>query len=815
MRTFPLFKERGRFDNIEMELVRKDGSVLPLLVNATAICNEDGQFIMSRSTLMDNTAQLRAREELERINRELEQASKAKEVFVSTLSHEIRTPLNAIVLLNRLLSETTMGANQRSLVERMDVSTRNLLGLLNDILDFSKIEAGRIDLESVPFELDGLLENLASAAVGRIGDKPLELIFLTGDGVPSGLVGDPVRLGQVLENLVGNALKFTQSGEVVVAVSLVDGDAVVVQLAFSVRDTGIGMTAEQAQRVFEPFTQADASMTRRFGGTGLGLTIARSLVRLMGGELRLDSTLGVGSTFSFTLRMTRQEQQSSSKRTLCDTLRNARVLVAESSCALGEFLQSTLQHFGLEVTLVASCQAASKELASALGAGRPFDLVVAEVALLGEDAQEEAFRRCVEAGGPELPVVLLARPFVDRPDLLESAAGLPAVWLEKPLSRSKLFDAVATALGASRPLHRTEAPKNPSALPPARILLVEDNAIGRDVARALLESRGLQVDLAENGQQAVERYKESVARPYDLILMDIRMPVMDGLEATAEIRRLDPNHTVPILAMTAEAIAGTDALTANAGMDDYITKPIDPDRLFERLARWLVARSGSRPGTSHTRALTRLDPRQTAALDVVGGLTNVGGKPVLYRRILKRFMHDHATFPALLAELNERGDAKGLSAALHSIRGVSGTLGAHLVHHLLAELEETLADHAPPSSQLASELQRLTAAFAALAQEVEAFLASDAEESCCTPINPVSHEQQLEALRALATLLADDDARAVDALAALARGFRGTPGEPMLRQIEEAVGRYDYASASALVTSRIESLNLEERFPPG
>jgi|GEM_PF-954407 len=797
-KSYPVFQRQGYINDLEFDLVRKDGTILPVLVSATAIRDDAGRFVMSRSTVIDYTNQKKAAAELRQANIELTRASRLKEEFLSTMSHEIRTPLNAIVMLNRLLSDTSLTLKQQQLARKMDLSSRNLLGLISDILDFSKIEAGRIDLESIPFSLDDVLDNLSSLASTKAQEKDLEMLFLVEDDVPYQLVGDPVRLGQVLHNLIGNAVKFTNSGEIVVSVSCMKGEDSRVELIFHVHDTGIGMSREELERIFRPFTQADASTTRRFGGTGLGLAISKSLVDLMGGTLKATSEPGAGSTFTFTSVFGLQDHQLRKKHTLPESLRGLRVLVADDKEPLRRFFASALEGFSCRVTTVKTGTDAVKEVARALQAEEPYGLVLLDYGMPEMDGMEATRRIRSLRGLSETPILLMAMESAENTELQKAVDRKIVNLLMKPVSRSSLFDAVMTALGAKQV---SEARRNRGAavrLQDVRVLLVEDNEINQEVEKVLLESRGIDVSIASNGKEAVEMFLHSEETPYDLILMDIRMPVMDGYQATEEIRRLDPAKTVPIIAMTAEAIAGTAESVYRVGMNDYITKPIDPERLFEKLAFWLKLSDVDRlPGSDRAEGGSEFELPEFSCIDVPAGLAHVSGNRVLFRKLLLKFRTDHGDFAETLQREVEADDTHSLLFSLHGMKGVAGNIGAQPLAALVAELENEIRMGRPDLERYRGLVGSVEAAFRDLVAELDAFrTAVGTEAPAGGPAEKFTREERTDALTAMAAYLESYDARAADHLSQVKRMFTEPVFRETLQELEGSIVRYDYDRAA-------------------
>ncbi|RZA33755.1 MAG: hybrid sensor histidine kinase/response regulator, partial [Lysobacteraceae bacterium] len=532
-----------------------------------------------------------------------EESTRMKSEFLANMSHEIRTPMNAIIGMSRLAMMREPSPALRNYLDKILGASEHLMGIINDILDFSRIEAGKLTIESVPFALDDMLEQLASLTDVKLESKGIELVFRVGPGVPQQLVGDPLRLGQVLINLTGNAVKFTERGEIVVAVEAVKCEELKsgvqqVSLAFSVTDTGIGMTHEQIARLFQSFSQADSSTTRKYGGTGLGLSISRRLVELMGGDISVSSTPQAGSRFSFTVPLGVHEHEAAPRQSL---LPDMRALVVDDSASTRAALSEMLGILGVRADTAASGEEALDLMARATADGTSYRFVLMDYLMPGLDGVETIRRMRRDAGAhgqpAALPAILMISAYT-RDAVMEEQGELPVdAFLHKPVGPALLADSLLQVLhpdaGAGPGQGRIPVMAELPRLDGARILLAEDNANNREVALDFMASARMQVDVAFNGVEAV---RMASAGDYDLVLMDIQMPEMDGLTATREIRAHARLRELPIVAMTAHALPSDRALSRLAGMNDHVTKPIDPDLLFCTLLKWIdPARLGGRP----------------------------------------------------------------------------------------------------------------------------------------------------------------------------------------------------------------------------
>jgi two-component system sensor histidine kinase/response regulator len=633
--------------------------------------------------------------ELDQARAAAEQGAKTKAEFLANMSHEIRTPMNAVIGLAHLALRTPLNPRQRDYIERIKGSGGMLLGLLNDVLDFSKIEAGRLSMESAPFVLDDVLDSVATMVGGRAREKNLEFHFLLASEVPQDLVGDSLRLSQVLINLCGNAVKFTERGHVVVRVALaprhVGDDAETVRLAIRVEDTGIGLTPEQAGRLFQAFSQADTSTTRKFGGTGLGLIISKRIVEMMGGEIELSSEPGVGTTFYFTARFGLAAAASHHAGQVPAALRNSRMLVVDDHPLAREALSAALHHLGIVVTTRESC-----DVDAAGGIG---------VVLVDADLPCVLDKARALKSQPNAPhVVLLASGDTEIIEARAAGSGVDDV-IAKPLTLTRLLRLFSALCGESV-AGTTSDNHAPSHLAGHRVLLAEDIATNRMIAVEMLSEWGLAVDVAENGAEAVAKALAPHA-DYALILMDIQMPELDGLEATRRIRTA--GKALPVIAMTAHTQSEERERCVTAGMDDFVTKPIDPTMLLAALVRHIsavataldtapVAPSAVSPAPTFSGH--ELPP--LPGIDTVAGLRRMMNKPLFYKRILhdflQRFDGTERVIAAALAD-NRRDEARRQA---HSTKGLAASIGASALSDVAAILEAILKTDAACDVELAA-----------------------------------------------------------------------------------------------------------------
>ena len=660
----------------------------------TALARTIDDLDRTRQSLVESNSQLEVARDAAHA------ANVAKSTFLANMSHEIRTPMNAIIGLTHLTLKSELGTTQHNYLQKIQGASKHLLGVINDILDFSKIEAGKLGIETREFDVDELFDNIASQLGEKAASKSLELIIDVDPDAPRLLVGDELRLGQILLNLGANAVKFTDAGEVDIVVRCSDPQQDSLRVEFAVSDTGIGLTEEQIGRLFNSFEQADNSITRKYGGTGLGLAISQKLVRLMGGEIQVDSTPGRGSTFRFAVRFGIGHGRVTQRRATPD-LRGRRLLVADDNENAREVCGAILRSMSFVVDVVDSGHAAIEATRRAAAEGQPYEVMFIDWQMPGMDGLE-ASRRIVSLGLDKPPVMIMVTAY-GRDDLLDQAkaAGIADI-LPKPITASSLFDSVMNALGAGSGGNAlkldTAADADLLPLAGARVLLADDNPLNQEVGVALLQDVGLRVDVAENGAVVLERLDRN---SYDLVLMDMQMPVMDGLTATEALRRQKRFDTLPIIAMTANAMASDRDRCLAAGMNDHIAKPIDPDVLVSTLKRWI------RPGWRTTEMQEVTSPAtvisplvsclaSVVGLDVATGLRLARGREKLYLHLLRKFISSEHDFPAQIRAALARGDRPTALRLSHTLKGVSGQIGAQTVRALAELLERAIHENEPP-----------------------------------------------------------------------------------------------------------------------
>ncbi len=803
----------GEVHTAERELVRKDGSPFWARLSARAI-DATGVSQDLVCIVEDITLERAAMAEIKQAHALAESANRSKSDFLANMSHEIRTPMNAIIGMSHLVLKTDLDKKQRNYIEKVRRSGEHLLGIINDILDFSKIEAGKMSMESVNFNLDDVLDNLASVVSLKAEDKGLELLFDTSPDVPTGLVGDPLRLGQVLINLGSNAAKFTERGEIIIGVARAAEHPGGVQLHFWVRDTGIGMTSQQCEKLFKSFSQADSSTTRKYGGTGLGLVISKSLVEGMGGKIWVESVPGQGSTFHFSARFGVQANPQTRRMFKAEELQGVRVLLVDDNASAREILSTMAKTFGLEVDVASNGAEALRLIAAADKTQLPYDLVLMDWKMPSMDGVETV-RQLRSEQLSCVPTVIMVTAY-GRDDAMASASergvALQAV-LTKPVTPSTLLEAIGESLGKGSAITtRKEVRADNYAgamevLRGARILLVEDNDMNQELAVELLSGAGMEVVLANHGQEALDILAQDPH--FDGILMDCQMPVMDGYSATREIRKNSAFQHLPIIAMTANAMSGDKEKVLEAGMSDHIAKPLNLELMFGTLAKWIQpAARATKPeiatklvaaGAYSAGAGGNFDHIVLPGIDVRFGLGTAMNNEVLYRRLLRKFHDGQQDFAAMFAQARAASDPSQAQRCAHTLRGTAATIGAKGVSAAAEALELACRQQAPEPhidgllQKVQEELQPVVASLRRLLGE---------ETVAMPPATEVDAEKLATLSEELMGLLDRGDSAALDWCEQHPELLRAAYPDQW-KKILDSVNSFDFEAALALMKPEV------------
>jgi two-component system sensor histidine kinase/response regulator len=776
----------GKVTDYELTALSRDGTQTMVSYNASTFYDRDRRLQGVFAAARDVTERNRLNVELENAKVIAEKASLSKSDFLSNMSHEIRTPMNAIIGMSHLALKTDLTPPQRGYLKKIQGSGQYLLRTINDILDFSKIEAGKVTVEQTGFDLEAVLENVANLIAPKTAAKGLELVFDVGRDVPNELIGDPLRLSQILINYANNAVKFTETGEISVVIRMREQSDTEVLLFCTVRDTGIGLNEEQCSQLFQSFQQADTSTTRKYGGTGLGLVISKKLAELMHGEVGVESEFGKGSTFWFTVRLGKGAS-AKHQRTFGPDMKGCRVLVVDDNDSARSVFKNLLERMGLVVDEASTGQETIAAVARADAQDLPYSIVFLDWQM-PDMAGAETLGQLNTLQLKCLPHTVMVTANGDEEVIKDAQAlGLKDV-IVKPVNASMLLDSVMSVLSGVPSVRRAMGDdtalvdKSLVGIKGARILLVEDNELNQEVASELLRDAGFIVDIAGNGEIAVRKVK---AVAYDIVFMDMQMPVMDGITATREIRKLPQFAQLPIVAMTANAMESDRQRCIDAGMNDHIPKPVEPDNLWKVLLHWIKAPHAPDEDLPTPSDEVAPDLLALKGIDAVNGIRRFGGKAEAYRKQLRRFRQH---YPAAVDELQGLIAEKGIKAGeefCHEFKGVCGTLSAKPLMACATDMDGLLKQGTMPEPTqfecLRQLLQQLMGEIDGLATPVVELPSVTAALGC---------DELLTKLATLASLLESDLGAVEPLLAELCSGMSGGEWEQAMTTIAAKVDRF-------------------------
>jgi two-component system, sensor histidine kinase and response regulator len=729
-------------ENIREHLKIKsiDNLMAELEVKNTSLKQHGEQL---ESTVANRTNDLRKAMEV------ADNANKVKGEFLANMSHEIRTPMNAIIGMSYLALKTGLNQKQKGYVEKVHRSGKSLLGIINDILDFSKIEAGKMDIEEVDFQLDDVLDNFTSLVGLKVEERGLELLIDIKSDVPRALIGDPLRIGQIFINLGNNAVKFTEKGEIIISAKVVEETNEKTKLQFTVRDTGIGMTEEQLSKMFKSFSQADSSTTRKFGGTGLGLAISKKLTELMNGEIWIESTYGVGTSFHFTAEFGVSKNTEIRKKVLPEVLNKLKILVVDDNQSAREILMELVGMLNFEVEKCESGYAAIEKIESADAKGHAFDLILLDWKMPKMDGIETAKKIDANDKLRVKPRVMMVTAYSkDEVDSLAKESNVIVErTLSKPVNPSTLFDSIMDAYGhdshvTRKSIQEKSHKEHSDKLDGAHVLLAEDNEMNQELAVELLQDVGIKVTLVNNGKEAVEALEKS---DFDGVLMDIQMPIMDGYTATTIIRKNKKYKNLPIIAMTANVMSQDLEQAKKVGMDSHIGKPLDVGEMFATMAKWITPSQVK--VESKLKSNVKIEPEENlheiTGVDAVKGLKTCGGKLKLYKRMLIKFLESQKSFEKEFVISMNDSDKSSSERMAHTLKGVAGNIGATAIQKE-AQVLETACRENQPAKELKSILKGVVKELKPVLTSLDSVIIQKSETVESHDFNLVDHVETLE-----------------------------------------------------------------------
>ncbi len=665
--------------NYELTLNRDDGTSIPCLIHSTPFIDNSGEIKGFFAFVTDISEMKFFQKELVKAMKQADEATKAKSFFLANMSHEIRTPMNAIIGLSGLALNQKLELKVRDYIEKVNTSGKSLLRILNDILDFSKIEAGKLDIEYINFNLNSVIDHCTNIIGDKVREKKLEFFVIQEPNIPNNLLGDPLRISQILINLLNNAIKFTEIGSVSLKIEMVSNEAGKIKLKFTIHDTGIGLTKSQSSKLFKPFNQSDSSNSRKYGGTGLGLSITKNLVEMMDGKIWVESELNKGSNFMFTISL-HENSENVSEVQIPMELEFIKIIVISKSKSNQEIIARYLADYSFKLSFMDSREVFFESI----------DEVFDTKLIIIDDALDlnsiEPIRKKLKELNQEIKLIILTNTN-NHVESLDNSLLIVSDIIQKPFSKKILIESILNSFSDKSILSNKY-----KSLEDMNILLVEDNEINQQIAKELLESLNIKVDVANNGKECINLLKEN-SNKYKLILMDIQMPEMDGITATKNIKTIDNLKNIPIIALTAHAMQEEIEKCKKIGMIDYIGKPFEPTQLFDVILKW--SRSEGNEKDSN-----RIEVKPNVintipdikGLDTIGGLRRVAGNKEIYLKILRQFMSNYSN---CIDSIKENISAEEYESALlivHSLKGVSGNIGHKQIQSSAGELEKVIKE---------------------------------------------------------------------------------------------------------------------------
>ena len=788
---------------IEYRAIRKDGHIIWLLSKG-AIVEKDrfGKALRMVGTVSDITSKKDYEEHLMIAKEKAESATRAKSMFLARMSHEIRTPMNAVLGMLYLTQKTPLTPIQENYISKARNAADSLLHVINDILDFSKIEADKLDIQFVEFDFNEMISRITSVMNFKAEEKGIELLVNYDPDIPQYLISDSARIEQILINLIGNAIKFTHKGEVVISPKLISQESDTVFLRFCVKDSGIGISRSNQNKLFKDFSQVDESTTRRFGGSGLGLAISKKLSNLLGGDIWLESSSKTdGSVFCFNIKCKIAKTEQISRKIFPETLKDIKILIVDDNKVACDILSQMLETMKLKSDIVYSGEEALKVI---LGQKRIYDIIFMDYKMPGLDGIR-TYQSIEEELKENTPETIMITAY-SKDDMIDSISdtGIKS-FLTKPVYPSLLFDTILHTLGKDELMDKITVNNNDLVLPVdsikgSRVLLVEDNEINQEFAIILLESNGFIVDVANDGLEAIERVK---TKKYDIIFMDIQMPNMDGLEASRQIRNMEDDYfkEIPIIALSAHAMKGDEKKSIDAGMNDHITKPIEPDRLFNTMLRFIQPKIKYKIADEHTEDNKELFKNLTSCnIDFTKGIQRAGDNQIGYMKILKRVAYKYEGFFESLERLIDKNDLNKAQRKVHEIKGVSGNIGAYKLFNYCQIIDDILKSGKTP---LKEQLQDMGKALNDLIEEIQSLKFDHDIQT----FKEFDKNKVLSLLDAIDENLEINIVEAEDSLEKLIPYMQDKPFKELSYKLTEYIENFDTDSASIIIKELKEILN--------